>query len=378
MTRFVLNLTVLWVLVTCSGKAEAGEYEDADILPKVTALTFGEDAVSIQFKAGRYHRKQPPSFELKRSSGELLPAPNLANKSLLNPESLETASSEYQSRSGALRTDDGKSYEPYRCTLADDYRTKMETPMTIDGIPFPTHFEKCISVSQVQIVGDLVWMGTYHESSHGDWGGVGLIVARKDSGDIAARINTGKYPITRVAYDSTTTHIWAVTWDRIFVVNQQMNVVEKYFLYYDFDRKTGYPALMFARKVTRSHPLAVFALHLPETLYETFFHTVQKLPDGIARNFSLYEFYMCCTGLNNEGALQHSKELEVLVPFLLPAFERSLERLVPDHRHLSKNASRTWSRIWRQVACNYRQNPEAKRLCETEDWAELTGSHKSR
>ena len=264
-------------------------------------------------------------------------------------------------------TSSGVAYSPHLCDMYDGVALS-ETQMVISGKPFPLDFEFCINVSEIEIVDNQVWIGTYQAGGHGDYGGVGLVVASLESGNELGRIDTGRYPINQVRIDPVDEKIWAITRDRIVVVEKNMEVSTEYVFYYDFDKPTKIPVVHIADEPTVSHPLAVFARSLPADRHGEFFEAVQTIPDEVARSFSLYDAYMCCHFLRKEDVSSEPQEFEILIPFLVSGFEMAL----PKYAYNGKPNSAYASRAWRQIACKHRSwNEEAERLCVTEDWAVL-------
>lgn len=341
----------------------ASEFDDADILPGVMYLTFGDEHVGIRATSYYFNFHELPSFVLHRSDNSIGPVSASEYASLFG-ESQELLAGPYRDREGPHLTTDGTPYTPYLC---DRYARGVTSKMEIAGRPFAADFSDCFNVSEIDLADDIVWIGTYYTGSHDDGAAHGLMVASLESGEIAGRIDTGRYPIYNVRYDSVAKHTWAITRDQIVVVNKAMKVVTRYFFNYDFNASTGHPELRIAEERIASHPLAVFALHLPSSYYRQFFESVQTIPDDKARTFSLYDFYMCCKFAAPGEPSRKPTEFEILIPFLLPAFKKDLPRWKDHGRYRTINASRKW----RQVACDHRSNAEAARLCDTEDWGDL-------
>lgn len=260
---------------------------------------------------------------------------------------------------------DGTAYTPEHC---DGWSGQTSSKLAVDGEHLDIDIGDCVSVSEAEVVDDIIWLGTYFEGGHGNWGSEGLLAVSIGSGKIVARIDTGEREVLRVRRDPYSDNVWAMTPDQIVVANQSLETVGRYSFYYDFNATSGMPEIRVANTPTASHPLAVFSFSIPDSLKPKFYNDVRSIPDDQARQFSLYDFFMCCSFLQAGDKSPLPTELEILVPYLMPAFEKSLPRY-DKYPHLRD--SDTATRVWRQVACWLRQNEDAERLCETEDWRVL-------
>lgn len=338
-------------------------YDDAAILPHVTKLVFGTDHIGLYIEG--IGELEKPAFILDRSKNKFRTATEREFDSIFgsNTEPLTYAMGYGK---GPFVTTDGISYTPLHCERYEGVVDRTE--MTIAGRIFPLAFESCVSVSDIEIDGGIVWIGTFYDGDHGDWGAVGLVAASFDTGEEIGRVDTGKYSIGQVQIDPYSSNIWVLTRDRIVVVRRDLEIESSYVFYYDFNSNTAVPEAYITNTPTLSHPLAVFAQSLPPNRHEEFYKAVQSIPDSIARKFSLYDFYMCCNFLRKGEKSSEPEELEILIPFLLSGFEYRLSKWPYKGNSDTQSASNTW----RQIACKHRnRTKEAEFLCEKADWGDL-------
>lgn len=341
----------------------SSEYDDAQILPLVESITFGPEQIGIQLARYDYGRQTLPPFVLNRADNTIASVSEDEFASIFG-DTISTLPFPYRERETPYLTSDGTPYTRHLCDL---YAKVVTSTMMIGGEPFDINFGECVNVSEIEITGDVAWIGAYYPGSHGYSRAHGLIVASIDSAEVIETIDTGPYSAYHIRHDPVADHIWAMSGDRMVVLDLDRNVVARHFFHYDFHPVTGAPEIQITAMETESHPLAVFAMHLPSNQYRSFYESVQSIPDDIARSFSLYDFYMCCHFARPGDPSRRPKEFEILVPFLQFAFEKDLPRW---KRH-GNAASRRASKMWRQIACNHRDNDEAARLCDVEDWGVL-------
>lgn len=341
--------------------AHAAEYDDADILPRVTKIEFGEKYIGLVVQG--IGELEEPAFILDRASKQFRQATVAEFDSIFG---LATQNLRYgwKEQQEPRVTSNGTLYTPVRCEIYEgEVLRKIE--MTIDGQLFNFDSEHCSDVSEIEIVDDVVWIGTYLAGDHGFYGLEGLVAVRREDGSEIGRVDTGNYPIHHVRVDPFSGNLWAITTDKVVVVQRDLEIESTYVFYYDFDDETKMPVAWIANEPTLSHPLAVFARSLPENRHAEFFDAVQTIPDEIARSFSLYNTYMCCHFLRDGDVSSEPQEFQILIPFLLSGFEKDL----PRYEYNGKTNSAYATRAWRQIACKHRNwNEEAENLCVTEDW----------
>lgn len=363
MTQKLRCIVLLLLVVLPASHTWGVEYDDADTLPSVTKLVFGAEHIGLYVKG--IGELEKPAFILDRSKNKFRAATEREFNSIFGSNT-EPLKYDMSYGKGPFVTTDGTSYSPLHCDTYEGVVTKTE--MTIAGRIFPLAFEYCVSVSDVEIDEGIVWIGTYYDGDHRDWGAVGLVAASFDTGEELGRIDTGKYLIGQVQIDPYSRNIWVLTRDRIVVVRRDLEIESSYVFYYDFDSKTTKSELYISDRPTLSHPLAVFVRSLPSDRHEEFYEAVQTIPDSIARKFSLYWFNMCCHLLRQGEESSEPEEFQILIPFLLSGFEYSLSKWSYDGHPRTKEASQ----IWRQIACKHRnRNEEAEFLCSKEDWGDL-------
>lgn len=363
MKRLSLYLVITLGLGAFPVGLNAAFYDEATKMPTVESLTFGTNYVGIQIARYDFGRYPLPPLVHSRSNNKMDPVSKDRFFSIFG-DNIELRPNPMRPQEITYETTNGTPYTPNIC---DAYDQVVTSKMTIGDEPFDIEFGECVSVSEVEIIGDLVWIATYYPGTHGFSKAAGLVVASTNSAEILATIDTGPYAAYLVRHDPVTDQIWVVSSDRIVILDQDGSVVAEHFLRYDFNGDSGTPEIQISETLRESHPMAVFATHLPPTHHKPFYEAVQTIPNDIARAFSLYDFYMCCSFRQPGQPSRRPKEHEILVPFLLPAFRKDLERWKQHGRSGSKSASR----MWRQVACNHRDNEEAALLCDTEDWAVL-------
>ena len=340
---------------------QAAEFFDADILPQVTSIYFAEDEIGFQIGHEGYDGFEYPAFVVARSTDiyESVHPSAIAGrpaKSLsINP---------YRFPDGAKETSNGTRYAPE--TTGPDYLPSV-AGLSVDGRVYPLSLDDDVGITEVEIAHDKIWVGTYYSGDHGAWGAHGVIVVSQQSGEEVGRVDTGLYPVSGVRLDPHSGDIWAFTRDQVLVIDRKLEVKKKYIFYYDFDPQTERPVARISQSERKSHPLAVFALHLPASYHAAFYKAVSSIPDNVARTFSLYELYMCCDFSTHTDDSTKPKEFEILIPFLLPAFEKDL----PRWEYNGQSRSQYASRMWRQIACRHKSNATARQLCDTEDWGEL-------
>lgn len=353
-------------LVLAASFARSAEYDDADILPQVTKIQFTSKYVGLLVEG--IGQLEKPAFILDRSRNQFRAATE-NEFSLVFGESTEVLPNRMRHAEPPFVTTDGTPYVPYRCHRYDG-PVAQESEMIIADRQFPIDFEYCLHVSEIEIVEDIVWIGTFQAGDHGAYGGVGLVAASYDTGRELGRIDTGRYPISHVRADPFSDNVWAITTDRLVEVRDNLEVESTYVFYYDFDSDSQRPEAMIAGQPVLSHPLAVFARSLSAQRHEEFYEAVQTIPENVARSFDLYNVYMCCTFLREGEPSSEPAEFEILIPFLLSGFEHGLSRW----HYGSDLRTRGASRSWRQIACKHRnRNEQSEALCVTEDWADLLG-----
>lgn len=364
MTQKLRCIVLLLLVVLPASHTWGVEYDDADTLPSVTKLVFGAEHIGLYVKG--IGELEKPAFILDRSKNKFRAATEREFDSIFG-RNTEPLNYDMSYGKGPFATTDGTSYSAVRCDSYDGMGTG-KAEMTIAGRIFPLPFEYCASVSDVEIDGGIVWIGTYYNGDHGFWGALGLFAVSFDTGEELGRIDTGKYPIGQVQIDPYSSNIWVITNDRIVVVGRDLEIESSYVFYYDFDPKSMKSELYLANRPTLSHPLAVFVRSLPSDRHKEFYEAVQTIPDNIARKFSLYWFNMCCSLLREGEKSSEPEELEILIPFLLSGFEHGLPRWKYNDNPRTKEASQ----IWRQIACKHRnRNERAEFLCSKEDWGDL-------
>jgi hypothetical protein len=363
MKNFALSLTLCVGIGLFTLDVVAAEYDDADMLPRVISLSFAGEQVGFEISVAGFSSYEFPLF-VHNSSDNSIRSVSATEYASLFGEGPEPLADHFGNEPDPYVTTDGTTYEPHHCSGYDD---RVISEMVIADQRLVIDFEECIAVSEIELDGDIVWMGTYYAGGHGDSGGRGLLAISRKSGQIVARIDTGGYPISHVRYDSFSNNVWVITDDQVVVVDKNMEVVTRYFFYYEFDPRSGKPVVKIANTWIASHPMAVFAMHLPSDQYQRFYESVQSIPDEKAREYDLQDLYMCCYFAPPGKPSQKPREFEILVPFLLPAFQHTLESWSFPLKLKTKQATR----MWRQVACKHRSNDHAARLCDIEDWGEL-------
>jgi len=340
---------------------QAAEFFDADILPQVTSIYFEEDKIGFRIGHGGYDGFEFPAFVIDRPTGI---CESVHSSVVASRQAKAVSINPYRFPDGAKETSNGTRYE--LVTAGPDYLPRV-TGLSVDGRVYTLSLDESVGITEVEIAHGNIWVGTYYSGDHGVWGAHGVIVVSQQSGQEIGRVDTGLYPVSGVRLDPHSGDIWAFTRDQVLVIDANLGIRTTYVFYYDFDPQSGRPVAQISEHKRKSHPLAVFALHLPESYYEKFYKAVASIPDDVARTFPLHELYMCCNFATLTNESTKPREFEILIPFLLPAFEKDLPRWEYNGQSRSEYASR----MWRQIACQHKSNDEARRLCETEDWAVL-------
>lgn len=351
-------------LLLIASVAQTAEHDDADILPKILSLQFSAHEIGVLLGGYQDHGFDYPPFVVDTMTHVM--------RSVTNDEFAKHFDPDHpvQKQRDEYLTSQGTRFQPHDCR-SEPYAVLEQ--LKIGDRVVPVQFDECFAISEIEVVDNVVWVGSYYAGSHGDWGAQGLFAVDIDSGKILARIDTGERALLRVRLNPFTKNVWAMTPDQTVVVDQSLNVVRRFMFHWDFNADTGMPEVQIANEVVPSHPLAVFALALPFERRAEFFSDVQTIPDEIARTFDLYEFHMCCYFRTADDGARFVQDLNILVPYLRSAFELNMQRYEKLRYGLTTKQA---SRFWRQVACWFREDPEAERLCETEDWATLrTQSH---
>lgn len=347
-----MKTSVLWLsLFLVAGvllprSVSAAEYSDEDILPHVTSLTFLDDKIGIRVTAGSLRFFKFPDFVYMRGTNSFLPVTAAEYARLIGDEEGKPLGRP------PYVTTDGTTYVPQHCNSYNGITSEM----VVAGQTLEVNLGNCVSVSEVEAVGDYIWIGTYLDGGHGDYGAAGLLVVSRSSGQIIKRIDTGKLAITGVRYDPITGFVWAITPDQITVVSQSLEIVSRYRFYHDFEPSSGAPVVKVSDREVKSHPMAVIATLLPQAHQQSCYRSVQTIPESLVREFSLYGFFMCCNFHRGDRSVLSGK-FNVLVPFLHVGAEHNV---VSDTR-------------WRQLACLLVDDPEARRLCDSEDWGLISG-----
>ena len=329
----------------------AAEFSDEDILPTVTSLDFLPDRIGIRIGENPSIRGIG-GFVYVRKSASFLAVDGVEYAELVG-ESVRQPIGRPPNV-----TADGAPYVPALC---NEYQGGIQSELTIAGKPLAVDLGDCVSVSEVEVVGDTAWIGTYEQGGHGDYGAAGLLAVSMPSGRIVERVDTGNLAVRGVRLDPVARSVWAITDDRMTVVQLDTRDVSRYYFYHDFDPQTGRPVVRVSDVEVASHPLAVFAQYLPPTQQQAFYIALQSIPELVARRFLLYEFFMCCDFHPKRNV---PGELEFLLPYLVIAYEHNRDRY-RDSLHASMP--------WRQVACWLGESKDARRLCAIEDWADLAG-----
>ncbi len=307
-----MKTSVLWLsLFLVAGvllprSVSAAEYRDEDILPHVTSLTFLDDKIGIRVTTGFFRFFKFPDFVYMRDTSSFLPMTAAQYARLIGDDKGKPLGRP------PYVTTDGTPYVPQHC---DSYHG-TDSEMVVADQPLAVNLGNCVSVSEVETVGDYIWIGTYNDGGHGDYGAEGLVVVSRSSGQIIRRIDTGKLAITGVRYDPITGFVWAITPDQITVVSQSLEIVSRYRFYHDFDPETGEPRVLLASGEKATNPFAVVAhtLGLEKADQKSFYEAANSIPKEVRDNFSLYGYFM-----GHTGQPFYPTEMNVLVPFMIKA-----------------------------------------------------------
>jgi len=343
-----LCIALLLTLVS----VDAAEYSEAEDIPAVTSLVFTEGSVAltvVRDSSGYHPADRVTHFVADRGSYSFLEISEQEFHSLTQEEHVRESTREYTGSGIDLSYTDDCRNKGYRYDSGDHDMTGRRI-LQLPSAAIVVEMLCRSSVPSAVSIDDSVWIGTYTQGDHGDYGSEGVLVVPKN-GDPAVRLDIGPDIVRKLVVDPWSSDVWVSTHSQLFRVASDTAVLARYSAYRDFDFDEQRPVVRVAasQKRIENNPLAVLADWL---------------------------------GPSSHGALSEASKNGVELPGREPLYRYAMFGNYPSHRpswpeelaSALEHAQPTFG--WRKFACLL-PGDSAKKLCTTElgEWPKTTDSY---
>ncbi|HNT98043.1 MAG TPA: hypothetical protein PKK31_07250 [Elusimicrobiales bacterium] len=196
------------------------------------------------------------------------------------------------------------------------------------GKPLKDQVRPCASISAAEIEGGALWLGTRRDGECGEWPADGIVVQSLGDGSLVRNISrkeglSGDL-VRAIRADPFAARVWAATHLGISELSADGEVLSSWYLYEDYDKDTGLPAVMVSTAPRRTNFLAVFQRKLGPKDSAGFAAAVKKIPpelrDCLGPDGRRWD---CRHGQIGDSDRFLPAEFNALIPFVVEAADFS-------------------------------------------------------
>src|SRR5574337_543593 len=210
------------------------EPEIWDTLPQIIGTVFSNTSIGFMSSDERYFVLDRASQSFRQVDAALFPQ--------YFPDMSKTMPSETIRESGigsivVLRASDGRELKTQNAYCSEGEKIKHR--LWIGDTLTKDHVRPCHSVSAIEIVQNLLWLGTRHDGEYGDYPAQGIVIQSLDRAQLITKISskqglTGDL-IRAIRWDGYTNTIWVTTERGFNQIDGQHKVITARYFYEDLD-----------------------------------------------------------------------------------------------------------------------------------------------
>lgn len=311
--------------------------EPWDVLPKIVNMAFSEMHVGFisrdksYFVLERTSRRWEHSRDWKKFS-ELFPTGQ-------SPEPARTIEEKGIGSLVLLRASGNTTFKTKNAYCGEG--AGIEHRLYRDGKEVSDHVDPCRSVSSLEKLGDLLFLGTRLDAEYGEYPAQGIVIQSIKDGKLAGRIGekeglSGNL-VRVIRLDPRTGHLWVAShqgFNEISVDIQKsrkgpatkFQILDTQYFYEGFDEATGKPTILLSPAPQPSDRFASTARLLAIEDTRGFYKAVRDLPPKLYEQFAHGSFGIYVWP---EGPFFPEK-MNVLVPFILASARAGGENHEPE------------------------------------------------
>ena len=265
-----IRKSIIVLLVTLSAcLAYGAEYSEADDIPQISSMTFTRDAVAITLQAyysdGQY--VDPPHFVANRTDHEFRQVSAEGLAKLTAQEHIQEETKPHKRRNYQVTHSNDCTDTGYRYDTGPQDLNGRRTIQIESGV-FEVRMLCRSSIATALLLDGELWIATYEQGGHGEYGAEGVLVAPKNGASVS-RLDVGPYAIEDIVADPWSPDVWIVTRSQLTRITLEKEIISRYWKYRDFDASSNRPAIFVtaSNSEIKNNPLAVLADWLGEASF---------------------------------------------------------------------------------------------------------------
>lgn len=274
--------------------ANANEYDDSWIVPRVTAIVFSPHQVGLKIRPTDRELMLPVDqdydrfFVVDRSDGDFRLVSEAAFENLLSGSHLFKWVFSYEE---AIVDGTRNGVSAHSSDTDCDEGSLVRTEIAFGSLAFEVRLECKAIVTDATVIDDELWVVAYRWRTHGAVNDAGVVDVFSLDGTRKKSIEIGSDAVLAVAEDPWSTNTWIVGYGGLSVITSGNCIAKRYWPVHRIDERGPNVFVDAVEQRPESDPLALLAYSVGEDNFQRFLELFSERSTAM-RGFDLYSYYM--------------------------------------------------------------------------------------